>query len=53
MTAQDLIDTLLDLTEGDVDAAIAALEDGEALLLLGVTDQSLVEDAHDILSVRI
>lgn len=53
MTAQDLIDTLLALTEGDVDAAIAALEDGAALLALGVTDQELVEEAHEKLSVRI
>ena len=49
MTASELAKLMLETTGGDIPAAINALEDGEALLLLGVTDQSLVEDAYDIL----
>jgi hypothetical protein len=49
MTAIELAKMMLEATGGDTPAAIDALEDGEALLLLGVTDQSLVEDAYYIL----
>jgi hypothetical protein len=53
MKATELAKLMLEATGGDTPAAIDALEDGEALLLLGVTDQSLVEDAHDILCTRL
>jgi hypothetical protein len=49
MTATELAKMMLDATGGDIPAAINVLEDGEALLLLGVTDQSIVEDAYYIL----
>lgn len=53
MTATELAKLMIDTTGGDVPAAIDALEDGEALLFLGVTDQALVEDAYDILCTRL
>ena len=53
MTASELAKFMLETTGGDIPAAIDALEDGEALLFLGVTDQALVEDAHDILCTRL
>ena len=53
MTASELAKLMIEATGGDVPAAIDALEDGEALLFLGVTDQALVEDAHDILCTRL
>jgi len=53
MTAIELAKMMLEATGGDTPAAINALEDGEALLLMGVTDQALVEDAHDILCTRL
>jgi len=49
----DLAKMMLEATGGDIPAAIDAVEDGEALLFLGVTDQSVVEDAHDILCTRL
>ena len=53
MKASELAKLMIETTGGDIPAAIDALEDGEALLFLGVTDQSLVEDAHDILCTRL
>ena len=49
----ELVKMILEETGGDIPAAIDALEDGEALLSMGVTDQSLVEDAHYILRTRL
>jgi len=53
MTASELAKMMLETTGGDIPAAIDALDDGEALLFLGVDDQSIVEDAHDILCTRL
>ena len=53
MKPAELAKLMIETTGGDVPAAIDALEDGEAMLFLGVTDQSLVEDAHDILCTRL
>jgi hypothetical protein len=53
MTAIELAKLVLETTGGDIPAAIDALEDGEALSSLGVTDQEAVEDAHDILCTRL
>ena len=53
MKASELAKLMLEATGNDIPAAIDALEDGEALLFLGIDDQALVEDAHDILCTRL
>lgn len=50
-TAQEIIDTIREAGAEDDQAIIATLEDGAALLVMGITDadQGAVEEAHDTL----
>ena len=41
------------LASDDIQGMIDALEDGEALAELGITDQDVVEDAHDYLNSQV
>ena len=51
-TAQDIIDLIKEAGAEDVQAIRATLEDGAALLSLGITDedQEAVEVAHELVS---
>lgn len=51
-TAQDIIDLIKEAGAEDAQSVRAVLEDGAALLVLGITDedQEAVELAHDLLS---
>lgn len=49
MTAQELIELLREAGADTTSALMDVLEDGEALLALGVTDQELVEEAYALL----
>lgn len=57
-TANDLIETIAgNMTEVNkpLKTILATLEDGEALVYLGVTDedQEAVEDAHDVIKTML
>lgn len=49
MTAQELIEMLSEAGADTPSAIMDVLEDGEALLALGITDQELVEEAYALL----
>lgn len=51
-TAQDIIDLIKEAGAEDAQAIRATLEDGAAMLALGITDedQEAVELAHDLIS---
>lgn len=53
-TEKEVIDIVLENSE-DLQSAVYALEDGEALLFMGFTDadQEAIEGAHDILRERL
>lgn len=50
-TAQEIIDIIKDAGAEDSQAILYVLEDGEALLSFGITDedQKAVEDAHTMI----
>lgn len=50
MTAQEIIEMIREAGADTPTAIMDVLEDGEALLALGITDQELVEEAYAILS---